>query len=74
LKDSPYYTGGTGVVDTSYALATFANDTPVLTNRDHTLLFAVSQGSNSIAVFHIGPSGDLTPVSGSPFASRGTNR
>src|ERR1700739_4780743 len=27
--------------------------------------------SNSIAVFHIGLYGDLTPVAGSPFASRG---
>src|SRR5271154_1198162 len=68
LESSPYLTGGTGVRDLTYSLATFANDTPVIANREHTLLFAVNEGSNSIAVFHIGLYGDLTPVTGSPFA------
>jgi hypothetical protein len=71
LESSPYLTGGTGVRDLTYSLATFANDTPVIANREHTLLFAVNEGSNSIAVFHIGLYGDLTPVAGSPFASHG---
>jgi hypothetical protein len=57
--------------DLTYSLATFANDTPVIANREHTLLFAVNEGSNSIAVFHIGLYGDLTPLVGSPFASGG---
>jgi hypothetical protein len=71
LPGSPYLTGGTGVRDLSFSLATFANDTPVIANRQHTLLFAVNEGSNSIAVFHIGDEGELTAVEGSPFASGG---
>lgn len=39
----PYLTGGTGVRDLTYSLATFANDTPVIANREHTLLFAVKR-------------------------------
>lgn len=57
--------------DLTHSLATFANDTPVIANREHTLLFAVNEGSNNIAVFRIGLYGDLTPVVGSPFASGG---
>ena len=71
MGSSPYLTGGTGVRDLTHSLATFANDTPVIANREHTLLFAVNEGSNNIAVFRIGLYGDLTPVVGSPFASGG---
>jgi 6-phosphogluconolactonase (cycloisomerase 2 family) len=71
LKGSPYLTAGTGVVDLSFSLATFANGTPVIANWQRTLLFAVNEGSNTIAVFHIGAEGDLTAVEGSPFASGG---
>jgi hypothetical protein len=39
----------------------------VIVNRDHTLLFAVNGGSDTIAVFHINGDGTLTPVDGSPF-------
>ncbi len=71
LAGSPFLTGGTGVVDLSFGLAPFANDTPVTTNADHTLLFAVNEGSNSVAVFRIAADGTLTPAPGSPFASGG---
>ena len=71
LKGSPYLTDGTGVVDLSSSLATFANDTPVIANRQRTLLFAVNVGSNTIAVFHFGGEGNLTAVEGSPFPSGG---
>ena len=71
LPGSPYRTGGTGVRDATFSLATFANDTPVIANRQRTLLFAVNEGSNSIAVFRIGGDGGLQDVAGSPFPSGG---
>lgn len=71
LNGSPYLTGGAGVRDLSDSLATFANDTPVIANKEHTLLFAVNEGSNSVAVFAIGPQGELKAVQGSPFSSGG---
>jgi 6-phosphogluconolactonase (cycloisomerase 2 family) len=46
-------------------------DNQVLLNKDHTLLFAVNQGSDTIAVFHVASDGALTPVDGSPFPSGG---
>jgi 6-phosphogluconolactonase (cycloisomerase 2 family) len=46
-------------------------DQQVWTNAAHTLLFAVNQGSDSIAVFHIAKEGTLRAVKGSPFRSRG---
>jgi hypothetical protein len=63
-------TGGSGSTDLTDSGVLDAND-QLLTNPGHTLLFAVNQGSDSIAVFHIGPTGALTPVSGSPFPSGG---
>ncbi len=71
LKKSPYPTGGTGITDPTFGLAVFSNDTPVIANSGHTLLFAVNEGSNSISVFRIGPQGGLKAVAGSPFASGG---
>jgi 6-phosphogluconolactonase (cycloisomerase 2 family) len=71
LKNSPYLTGGSGFTDSSFALGPFDSDQNVITNPDHSLLFAVNSGSNSIAVFHIDQQGSLSPVAGSPFASYG---
>jgi hypothetical protein len=71
LQGAGYPTGGAGVVDLTYGLAVFANDTPVIANREHTLLFAVNEGSDTVAVFRIAPDGSLTPVKGSPFPSGG---
>jgi 6-phosphogluconolactonase (cycloisomerase 2 family) len=45
----------------------------VIVNDDHTLLFAVNGGSDSISVFHIRADGTLAPVAGSPFPSGGSN-
>jgi len=47
-------------------------DQQVIVDASHDRLFAVNQGSDSIAVFHIEPNGDLRPVPGSPFPSGGT--
>ena len=73
LPGSPFRTGGTGVVDLSLKLGPFDSDQNVITNPEHTLLFAVNSGSNSIAVFHIKSDGSLIGVEGSPFASGGIN-
>jgi 6-phosphogluconolactonase (cycloisomerase 2 family) len=60
-----YRTGGFGIGQAS------DGDQQVWTNSAHTLLFAVNQGSASIAVFHIAKDGTLSAVRGSPFRSRG---
>ena len=73
LSGSPFLTGGTGVVDPSLKLGPFDSDQNIISNPEHTLLFAVNSGSNSIAVFHIRPDGSLSPVEGSPFPSGGQN-
>jgi 6-phosphogluconolactonase (cycloisomerase 2 family) len=67
LPGSPFPTGGTGVFDTSLQLGPFDSDQNVIANPEHTLLFAVNSGSNTIAVFHIHENGSLSPVEGSPF-------
>ena len=68
-----YPTGGRGVFDLTLQLGPFDSDQEVITNPEHTRLFAVNSGSNSIAVFDIAPGGQLTRVPGSPFPSGGSN-
>ena len=72
LPGSPYAAGGLGITPT-FALGPFDSDQNVIVNPEHTLLFAVNGGSNSIAVFTIAGTGKLTPVAGSPFPSGGSN-
>jgi DNA-binding beta-propeller fold protein YncE len=66
-----YATGGSGSADLNDSGVLDA-DQQLAVNASGTLLFAVNQGSDSIAAFHIGGGGLLTPVSGSPFPSGGT--
>ncbi len=70
-----YPTGGSGsplILPLGNSVGTEAGDHQVLLSPDHTLLFAVNQGSNSIAVFHVNSqTGALTPVTGSPFSAFG---
>ena len=70
-----YPTDGSGsplILPLPNSVGTEAGDHQVLLSADHTLLFAVNQGSNSIAVFHVNSqTGALTPVVGSPFSSFG---
>jgi hypothetical protein len=73
LPGSPFATGGTGILDPSLKLGPFDSDQNVIANPEHTLLFAVNSGSDTIAVFHILPDGGLAPVNGSPFPSGGIN-
>lgn len=65
-----YPTGGSGSHDLSNSGVLDA-DQEITVNRRHTLLFAVNAGSDTIAAFHIGGDGALTPVAGSPFPSHG---
>ena len=72
LPSSPFATDGLGITPT-FNLGPFDSDGNIITNPEHTLLFAVNGGSDSIAVFDIADSGTLTPVKGSPFPSGGSN-
>jgi hypothetical protein len=65
-----YPTGGSGSHDLSNSGVLDA-DQEVITNAERTLLFAVNSSSDTIAVFHVRPDGDLVPVPGSPFPSNG---
>ncbi|MBR8840366.1 MAG: hypothetical protein DSM106950_41875, partial [Stigonema ocellatum SAG 48.90 = DSM 106950] len=69
LPTSPWTAGGTGI-----ASAGGITDQNVIVNPEHTRLFAVNAGSNTIAVFDINQKdGSLSPVKGSPFPSGGVN-
>jgi 6-phosphogluconolactonase (cycloisomerase 2 family) len=72
LPGSPFDARGLGITPT-FNLGPFDSDQEVIANPDHTLLFAVNGGSDSIAVFRINDDGSLTHVDGSPFPSRGSN-
>ncbi len=71
LTGSPFPTGGLGV-SFGISLGAFDSDQDIIANPAGTLLFAVNGGSDTIAVFDIGPDGSLAPVPGSPFPSGGS--
>ena len=73
LPGSPFLTGGAGVANPTQALGPDDTDEPLALSADGKRLFAVNQGSNTIAVFNVAFGGKLTPVSGSPFPSGGNN-
>jgi 6-phosphogluconolactonase (cycloisomerase 2 family) len=73
IPGSPFLTGGAGTQYAGVDLGPQDSDQNIITNPDHTLLFAVNSGSDTIAVFHIGENGALTPVEGSPFPSGGND-
>jgi 6-phosphogluconolactonase (cycloisomerase 2 family) len=69
-----YMTGGTGVANpTRGKLGPNDLDDPIVVNPEHTRMFVVNAGSNTIAVMDINSDGSLTPVAGSPFPSNGRN-
>jgi DNA-binding beta-propeller fold protein YncE len=70
LHITEYPTGGSGSADLRNRGVLDA-DQQVIVNAARTLLFAVNQGSDTIAVFHIAADGSLAPVRGSPFPSGG---
>ena len=62
---------GAAFID-GHSAGTLAGDQQITVSRDHKWLFAVNQGSNSIAVFRVNThTGALKHVKGSPFASGG---
>jgi 6-phosphogluconolactonase (cycloisomerase 2 family) len=63
-------TGGSGATQLMMPGVVDGNDQIIL-NPERTLLFAVNQGSDSIAVFRIQANGGLEAVDGSPFPSNG---
>ena len=67
----PYLTGGTGQINPTNALGPDDSDKEVIASSDGRLLFAVNQGSDSIAVFRIHHDGSLKLVPGGPFSSGG---
>jgi hypothetical protein len=65
-----YPTGGTGSIDLGETGALDAQG-QIAVDRRQRLLFAVNQGSDTVAVFHIARSGRLIAVHGSPFPAGG---
>jgi 6-phosphogluconolactonase (cycloisomerase 2 family) len=65
-----FLTGGTGFGNVTQGLGPDDSDQEVIASPDGRLLFAVNQGSNSIAVFHIRSNGRLDLVG--TFDSGGT--
>ncbi|HEY8750915.1 MAG TPA: beta-propeller fold lactonase family protein [Tepidisphaeraceae bacterium] len=72
LPGGPYLTGGAGYLNSHGLLGPDDSDKEVIASDDGKLLFAVNQGSNSIAVFHIHGDGSLDLVNHHAFSSGGT--
>jgi hypothetical protein len=68
-----YRTNGTGApLILGKSIGTLSGDQQVQLSSDRRFLFAVNEGSNSVAVFRVNhASGALTRVPGSPFSSGG---
>lgn len=73
VPGSPFLTGGAGTQYAGVDVGPADSDQDIITNPQHTLLFAVNSGSDTIAVFQIQENGALTPVAGSPFPSGGND-
>lgn len=73
IPGSPFPTGGAGVQETQLVFGPYEADSSLVADAGRRLLFAVNSGSDTIAVFHISSNGSLTPVTGSPFPSGGTD-
>lgn len=66
-----FNTGGTGVTNTGL-LGPQDSDKEVIASPGGRFIFAVNQGSNTVAVFNVLPDGSLSLVNGAPFSSGGT--
>jgi len=71
LAGSPFFTGGTGYRNTNERIGPDDTDGELIVSADKQFLFAVNEGSDSVAVFRIRLDGSLRPVQGSPFSSGG---
>ncbi len=67
-----FSTGGTGVADAQGLLGPDDSDKEVIASPDGRLLFAVNQGSNSVAVFRVRANGSLALVNNTAVSSGGT--
>ncbi|MGO9058742.1 MAG: lactonase family protein [Candidatus Binataceae bacterium] len=67
-----FNTGGTGVANPQGLLGPDDSDKEVIASPDGRLLFAVNQGSNSIAVFRVHRDGSLGLVNNTAISSGGT--
>jgi 6-phosphogluconolactonase (cycloisomerase 2 family) len=67
-----FNTGGTGVADPQGLLGPFDSDKEVIASPDGRFLFAVNQGSNSVAVFRVHGDGSLRLVHDTAVGSGGT--
>jgi hypothetical protein len=65
IAGSPFASGGAGSGYNGVAVGPDDSDQEIITNPNHSLLFAVNAGSDSVSVFKIASSGALTPVAGS---------
>jgi 6-phosphogluconolactonase (cycloisomerase 2 family) len=70
MNVTAYPTRGSGSQDITDSGVLDA-DQHLLLSPQKKLLFAVNQGSDTVAVFHVAGDGGLTPVKGSPFPSGG---
>jgi DNA-binding beta-propeller fold protein YncE len=70
MQVTEYPTGGAGSADLTDSGVLDADQHLWLDNQKH-LLFAVNQGSDTVAVFHVLSDGSLRAVIGSPFPSGG---
>jgi 6-phosphogluconolactonase (cycloisomerase 2 family) len=73
IAGSPFLTGGAGTQYAGVNVGPQDSDQDIISNPEHTLLFAVNSGSDTIAVFQIEKNGALSPVPGSPFPSGGND-
>ncbi len=73
VDGSPFPAGGNGSGNVELAAGQFDSDQNLVIGPDGARLFAVNSGSDSIAVFDIGPGGRLIATPGSPFPSGGVN-
>jgi 6-phosphogluconolactonase (cycloisomerase 2 family) len=69
LLNSPYLTGGTGVL--APGSSEVNADQEVVINPAGTILYAVNGHTNSIAAFTVNRDGTLTTIAGSPYPSGG---
>ena len=72
LPGGPFLTNGAGFYNSQELLGPDDSDKEVIASPDGKFLFAVNQGSNSVAVFRILDDGSLDLVDGHAFPSGGT--
>jgi hypothetical protein len=70
MQEGPFYTGGSGLVNSQNA-GSFNSDQEVRLSNDKRFLLTVNSGDNTISVFAVQSDGTLKGVPGTPFPSGG---